>query len=339
MATVNDVETDTMSDKVLVQHGNLCPVILVGHGSSGTSIFSRLLRNHLRVSFGTESQFIVDYYRRLNRYGDLSDDANLHKLIADISGERWFQRCHKKFGFTFDPQAAFSAVKERTYRGVLDAIFLQLAQYNEMAPRWGDKTPGYATDLPVIGEICPDAKYIHLARDGRDVALSVMGRFWGAQNIYTAAQEWIEAVDAIDEFLQTLPAEQKLEITYEQLLSNPVPTFDAVIEFLEIEPREALLKELEPLLNEQLDAGNFDKWRKKMPPAQRRQFEQFAQPQLQRYGYETEFEPTDYHPSALAKMYWRCQNKALQYRYPDYWKDNVYKARKLISDRLRALRG
>ncbi len=339
MATGNDVNVQTMTEDVSIQHGNLCPVILVGHGSSGTSIFSRLLRNHLRVSFGTESQFIVHYYRRLDRYGDLADDANLRRLIHDISGERWFERCDFKFGFKFDEQAAFDAVKTRTYRGVLDAIFLQLAQYNKMAPRWGDKTPGYATDLPVIGELCPDAKYIHLVRDGRDVALSVMGRFWGAQNIYTAAQEWIEAVDAIDAFLKTLPAEQKLEITYEQLLSEPMATFERVVEFLEIEPREALLKQLEPLLLEQLNASNFDKWRTKMTPAQRQQFERFAHAQLQRHGYETEYEPSDASPSALAKLYWRCQNKALQYTYLDYWKDNVYKARLLVSDRLRSLRG
>jgi len=337
--TVNDINTETMSNEITVQHGSLCPVILVGHGSSGTSIFSRLLRNHLRVSFGTESQFIVKYAQRLAQYGDLNDDANLRRLIDDISSERWFQRTNKKFGFDFDPEAAFNAVEERSYRGVLDAIFLQLATHNGMAPRWGDKTPGYATDLPVLGELFPDAKYIHLARDGRDVALSVMGRFWGAQNIYMAAEEWIEAVDSIEAFLQTLPAEQKLEITYEQLLSDPVTTFDQVIAFLEIEPREELLRQLEPLLKEQLDAGNFDKWRTKISPAQRKQFERFAHEQLRRYGYETETDSAGVPPSSLAKMYWRVTHKLRQYTYLDYWKDNVYKVRTLLNDRLRALRG
>ncbi len=329
----------TMNDDVQVQHQNLCPVILIGHGSSGTSIFSRLLREHLRISFGTESQFITRYARRLDQYGDLNQDANLKKLIDDICRERWFERCHGKFGYTPDKAAILASVQQRTYRGLLDAIFLQLAAYNHMAPRWGDKTPGYAFETHILAELFPDAKYIQLTRDGRDVALSVMGRFWGAQNIYTAAKYWTEAVDRLDQFAGSLPAEQLLSITYEQLLSDPVATFERVIDYLEIEPGDELLRHLEPQLHAQLNKANFDKWRTKMTPAQRQLYENIACKQLQRHGYETEIASSDYQPSTIAKLYWWCENKARKYTYLDYWKDNLYHARRSLNERLRALRG
>ena len=87
----------------------------------------------------------------------------------------------------------------RSYRGVLDAVFGQLADNNN-TDRWGDKSPEYVQDLDVVGELFPDAKYIHLIRDGRDVALSVMSRYWGPKNIYTAATEWKQAIEAVDAF-------------------------------------------------------------------------------------------------------------------------------------------
>ncbi len=339
LAATSQTTSTSRDGDVLVEHRNLCPVILIGHGSSGTSIFIRLLRNHLRISFGTESQFLVRYYRQLSRYGDLSQDDNLRRLIGDLCTERWFERCRGKFGYVPDQDALFNSVQQRNYRGVLDAIFLQLAENNDMSRRWGDKTPGYAADMPVVGELFPDAKYIQLTRDGRDVALSVMGRFWGAQNIYYAAKEWVEAVDQLDEFAAGLPAGQLLRLTYEQLLGEPMETFARVVDYLEIEPREELLNHLEPLLNEQLNKANFDKWRTKMTPAQRELYERIAWRQLRRHGYETEIAEGEFQPSALSKLYWWCENKARKYTYLDYWKDNVYKTRLLLGDRLRLLRG
>src|SRR5262245_21206595 len=118
-----------------VNHLELSPVMIVGHGSSGTSITGAMIREHLRVSFGTETQFIPRYYYRLGRYGDLAVDANLKRLIADILNERWFVRC-RKFGFETHLDAVFADVTQRSYRGVLDSIFRQLALHNRMG-RWG----------------------------------------------------------------------------------------------------------------------------------------------------------------------------------------------------------
>ena len=39
-------------------------------------------------------------------------------------------------------------------------------------PRWGDKTPAYMLAVQRIGRTLPESRFIHLIRDGRDVALS-----------------------------------------------------------------------------------------------------------------------------------------------------------------------
>ncbi len=320
-----------------VQHNNTSPVMIVGHGSSGTSILTRLMRDYLGVAFGTESQFIVHYYRRLHRYGSLDNDANLRRLVGDILGERWFARSRKFGGFAPSLDATLADVRQRTYRGVLDAVFGQLAKHLGTT-RWGDKTPEYTHDLAVIGELFPDAKYIHMLRDGRDVALSVMGRYWGAKNAFTAAQEWKEAVGQVDDFLVSIPDEQKLVITYEGMLSKPVEAFAQMIDFLEIDNRDnKLLDAVSESIAADLMRTNYDKWRTKMSPADRRRFERVAADTLAHHGYETMIEEDANEPSALSRCYWWCDNKLRKWTYARYWQDNLYKAALRTRDAMRAV--
>ena len=321
-----------------VQHNDNSPVMIVGHGSSGTSILTRLMRDYLGVAFGTESQFVVHYYRRLPRYGDLADDANLRRLIGDVLGERWFRRSRKFGGFATTIDAVFQDVRERTYRGVLDAAFGQLAKHLGTT-RWGDKTPEYTHDLPVIGELFPEAKYVHMVRDGRDVALSVMGRYWGPKNVFTAAGEWKEAVGQVDAFLDTVPAEQKLEISYEGMLSDPVATFRQLVGFLEIENSgDVLIQSIAEPLSADLMRTNYDKWRTRMSPAARTRFERIAAGTLARHGYETIVEEQPGEPAALKRLYWWADNKIRKWTYAGYWQDNLYKAGLRSRDLLRAAR-
>lgn len=78
-----------------VKHSRTNPVFVVGNARSGTSIFCKMIRKYLKISFGTESQFIIRYYNTLARYGDLRKDENLLLLIYDISRERCFERWEK----------------------------------------------------------------------------------------------------------------------------------------------------------------------------------------------------------------------------------------------------
>lgn len=312
--------------ELVVRAANPVPVIMIGHGSSGTSILGELLRDYLQVAFGTESQFIIDYYQRLDQYGDLSHEANRARLVDHLLQERWFQRS-AKFGFSTTREAILADVQQPTYRGILDAVFGQIQKHFGYQ-RWGDKTPIYNHHLDVLYELFPEAKYIHMIRDGRDVALSVMNRYWGPKNIFTAAHEWKEEIALIDEFIPRLPANQILEIKYEELLGTPIETFMRIYDYLEIDdPTGAVRDNIVNHLEGDLNRGNFDKWKRSWTRDMQLAYERIACVQLRDHGYETILEEPAAAPSAMTSVRWKLHNRLLKLTYLDYWKDNVYKAK------------
>lgn len=82
-----------------------------------------------------------------------------------------------------------------------------------------------------IPKIFPHAKYIHLNRDGRDVARSCIGMGW-AGNVYYGIDTWVEAETAWDRLKETLQPAQYLEIKYEDLLENVELGLGKICQFL-----------------------------------------------------------------------------------------------------------
>lgn len=322
----------------MLHHVELTPVMIIGHGSSGTSILSRLLREYFGISFGTESQFIIRYRNRLHRYGDLSDPHNLRRLVSHLLSERWFERVRNNFGFSTSVDEILTNVRDATYRGVLDAIFVALANHQGMK-HWGDKTPEYVHHLPVLGELFPEAKFIHLVRDGRDVALSMFNTYWGPKNVYMAAQKWNRAELLVDAFESTVPPERCCRLTYEQLLGSPVESMEGLVDFLGVEDASGRLHEsIATKLPRDLKRSNFDKWRTQMSPPDRLLFERIAGETLRRRGYETSAAEVDPHFDPLRRLYWTCENKLKQWTHGKYLQDNVYKAGLRTRDLARSVR-
>lgn len=308
-----------------VVHTETTPVMIIGHGSSGTSILTDLLREHLQIAFGTESQFVVRFYQNLWRYGDLRNDASLQSLVSHLLGERWFKRS-AKFGFRTDVESICSRVKDRTYRGVLDAVFGEFAEQVGKV-RWGDKTPGYLRHLDVLAELFPEAKYIHVIRDGRDVALSLMSRHFGANNVFLAAHDWSEMVERGDAFASMMPSEQLIEVRYEDLLDRPGDTFARLVEFLRIDDANGrLIDHLSKVIPEKLNQNNHGKWKTKLTAKQTHAFDRIACEQLLRHQYPSTVPSPRQTSTSAERLYWKTHDRICRWSQREYWKDNLYKA-------------
>lgn len=322
---------------ILPCHTSTGPVFVIGHARSGTSLMCRLLLDHLGVNFGTESQFIARYHSRLPLYGDVTDERRLRLLLQDISRERFFVRTRRNFGFAFDIDRAVRSIAPRTYANAVRAIFDQFAATKGHV-RWGDKTPEYCRHLPLLRELFPDAQFLHIIRDGRDVAQSIFQTGFGPKNAYEAALAWKQTIGHVQRFRHGLPTGTCLEIRYEDLLVNPVRTLGTVASFLGIQNHGELMASIAPRLRNQVRAGNTSKWKERLTWREIECFEAFAGPELVGLGYTPQFRPRTGRPSVIEGVCWRAQGLWRRVSNRRYWMDNWYKLRLRIWDAALPLR-
>ena len=99
-------------------------------------------------------------------------------------------------------------------------------------PRWGEKTPGYATNMVQIQGALPEARFVHLIRDGRDVALSAMDRAKKPITATQVAKRWKRRITKARR--QRRKLRHYMEVRYEDLVLDTEPTLRKVAEFLEL---------------------------------------------------------------------------------------------------------
>jgi hypothetical protein len=321
-----------MESNERAHHTKFDPVFVLGSVRSGTSLTCRLLLDHLGVNFGTESQFLIRYHRRAPRYGDLRSQPAMRRLLTDLSRERFFARTRRNFGFVLDIEQALRSLTEATYPAAVRAVFEQFAATKGLV-RWGDKTPEYNEHLDTLLELFPNAQFVHVVRDPRDVAVSVFKTGFGAKHAYEAAMAWRHAVNRIESFGARLPATQFLHFRYECLLDDPVRTLDRVAAFLGISNHATLVSGLAGQLRVRVRENNARKWQAELAPPEISCIEAMTRPILARYGYETVVEPSlTSEVSRFRMVRWQMQGLMKRALNRRYWADNVYRLRLRFRD-------
>ena len=157
-------------------------------------------------------------------------------------------------------------------------------------PRWGDKTPGYGSHLDAIQSVLPEARFIHLIRDGRDAALSITG-LWFAPGgeIEALAADWRTRI------LRTRKLAKRcahyLEIRYERLIADAPLELRRVCEFIGL-PYDPGMERYHESARSRLacrppDPSRVLRWKRDMGADMRERFEAVAGDLLQDLGYET----------------------------------------------------
>ena len=127
-----------------------------------------MLKQSLDIGFSAEPKFVVPMYRRLDRFGSLEDPAKLRRLAEAIHGGLVFEHLHTVVGISSRAEEIVERVRAPTYAGVLYAVFQLLADKRGQS-RLGYKNPADVIHLPLLAELLPTARFVHIIRDGRDV--------------------------------------------------------------------------------------------------------------------------------------------------------------------------
>ncbi len=314
-----EVVTKHLIPELDVHHTLTSPLFVVGHARSGTTIVGNMVRKYLKVNFGPESQFFFRLREDLPRYGDLQKDENFSALVTDIAAERCFS--FNQFGYVVDVEDAVKNAP-RDYAQTIAYIYEQYAQHNWMT-RWGDKTPSYVDRLDDLDALFPDAQYLYVVRDGRDVALSNFDVFFGAKNAVKAAVEWRHAVRTADRFFNKIP-ERVIEVRYEDFLEDPVREMIRLKTFLRIDDADGKVEaRFRADISSDLVAANYNKWKTMFSAKQKRNFERVAQSELINKGYEIchgSLPPM----GKLSIFSWHLLHMLKKYTYLRAWTDNWY---------------
>jgi len=121
-------------------------------------------------------------------------------------------------------------------REFLDRVYAIVVQQNPRARLILDKTPAYANHVDHILELLPQARFIHLIRDGRDVAASMnaasrgWARLWAPAEVGKAAALWKSFVLSARKAARH--EGRYLEVRYEELLARGAAVLQTVFAFV-----------------------------------------------------------------------------------------------------------
>lgn len=273
------------------------PIFIVGAPRSGTTLLQYMVRAHPRISLPTgESHFFIPLLRNAGRFGDLSTLAGVRAVVDAMYQQSADFLDTDLHGLSFDAAKlaeSLHAEARHTIPAIISGLFEQNAA-GEGKKRWGDKTPYYVLHMTRLKECFPGAQFVHLIRDGRDVALSLFGRRhdFRVYNTYHAAKYWEQYVVTGREQGRQLGPAHYFELRYEDLIVNQRDVLQKLYAFLGEAFDEELLNYQRagqagktPLVSQPLQPDNAEKWRKAMSAHQIRCFEAAAGQALRDFGY------------------------------------------------------
>jgi len=211
------------------------PVFVVGVDRSGTTLLNMMLDAHPDLLITYEQRTIITFYKKLTSYGDLSLEKNRIELITDILADK-----NVKLNFPNASLADFDLNECQTFTNIIKNLYgIALEEQGKLI--WGDKDPIYTQHIEILNEIFPNAKFIHLIRDGRDVALSLVTKKWGPTTFTNAIMYWERTIHMTRRLLRMINNAQTIELKYEDLVTEPEANLRKLCEFLQLEYNDKML--------------------------------------------------------------------------------------------------
>jgi hypothetical protein len=264
---------------------------IVGSARSGTTLLRLMLNAHPDVAVPPESRFITEFWSG-------HDDVPVDTFLQELARHRLFR------AWDLPIEAVKAEVGNSKTIRYSDAILAPYRAYARSVgkPRFGDKTPRYVEHIPLLSRLLPESRFVHLVRDGRNVAMSYADVPFGPKTVAKAAALWAHRVENGIAAGRALRDGRYLEMRYEDLVDDSSGEIKALCEFLGIDFDPAMLDYTErardsmlaraarynPHLSERPLAA-VRAWQDTMPPRQVEVFEAVGGHVLSELGYERRY--------------------------------------------------
>ncbi|MFN2388437.1 MAG: sulfotransferase [Actinomycetota bacterium] len=267
------------------------PFFIVGSARSGTTMLRLMLNAHPEVAVPPESRFAVELW-------DGRDEVDAGRFVERLAGHSMFHHWDLPGEVVREELGGEGPC---SYRAAVSAAYEAYARVHGKT-RWGDKTPRYVEHIPFLARLFPDARFVHLVRDGRNVALSYADVPFGPKTVGKAADLWARRVSAGMRAGRALEAGRYLELCYEDLVEDPEGEAKDLCDFLDLpfdpdmldyteRARDAVLPRaarFNPHVTERPTARTRS-WQDDLEPIDAEMFEAIAGGVLSELGYERRY--------------------------------------------------
>lgn len=274
------------------------PIFIIGTERSGTNLLRLMLNAHSAIAV-PHPPHIMKFFASLEPlYGNLADDRNYQRLIADVC--RMVELHTYPWEIKPDRVKVLSDSRERNLLNVYFEIYNQYLEHSGKC-RWACKSTFMIEHVAEILRCYPDARFIFMVRDGRDVAVSAKKSIFNHFHVYYSALRWQREQRLGLSWQANLSPEQLLLLKYENLISDPDTVTRQLCDFLNEPFEEGMLeyhRSSEARKSGSLSvswentskpvmAGNADKFRRFLTEAEILLFESIAFEELGELGYAT----------------------------------------------------
>ena len=159
-----------------------------------------------------------------------------------------------------------------------------------------ERTPDHVRVLDLVADVYPDAKVVHIIRDGRDVARSLVSQSWGPETYADAAAEWVSGIESARAASPRLGG--YLEVPYEALLADPAAHVPALYQFLGLDAGDELVRralaeaDVPYNVDPAATAVTAAKWKGGLTESELDEVLSVAGPLLAELGYEIDEQPS-----------------------------------------------
>lgn len=249
------------------------PLFIIGSPRSGTSLLRLIMTSHSQILVPPECGFIIWLHTKYGNWhrADNKDGSKLTSFLYDLFESKKFDTWmldkkiieHQIVASQPESYAELCAI-------VYDAFGMSIRKDFAI---WGDKNNFHLNHLDALLSLYKKARFLHIVRDGRDVACSyreVMSSKSRSPyapkletNITNIALEWSNNVMKVDSFMTLMPQEAGMTIRYEDLVLNSQSIITTICEWLGIQFEADMLNFYQQNKSKKLEPELTMDWKKR----------------------------------------------------------------------------
>nr|WP_321233986.1 sulfotransferase [uncultured Psychroserpens sp.] len=267
------------------------PFFIVGVQRSGTTLLRLILNAHSEVAIPEEASFLKPLLKKKWIETSITGDKK-DKLVSYLRNNEQFNL----WNFDREPLLKEIAYKESTtIKEIMEIMYTSYATH-EGKTSWGDKSLFFGA-MDLLYQMFPEAKFIHIVRDGRDVFYSWRRMDPNKSHPSVMALDWKFKIRFIEKSMKNIPSTNMMVIRYEDLLDKPEDILKETCKFLNLEFQKEMLKfhkssnkyigkHHSDLIFKEIDSSNINKWKVQLNDKETKLYQMAAGNVLKKYGYE-----------------------------------------------------